>query len=220
MRAVITGATGMVGGIALSLCLDHPDVEEVTVIGRRAPDMEHDKLRSIVHADFTDLSAVSDALADQDFVLFCIGVYTGAVPDAEFRKITVDYTVAFADALHAKSPDAAFCFLSGEGADPTGKSRMSFARYKGEAENHLSGLGFGRLHIFRPGYIYPVTPRKEPSFTYAAFRAIWPALRLVAPGLGIASDELAAAMVKAGVEGTDAAVSTLQNRDIRAFIGL
>jgi hypothetical protein len=33
-------------------------------------------------------------------------------------------------------------------------------------------LGFPRTHLFRPGYIYPVTPRTEPNLSYRAFRAL------------------------------------------------
>src|SRR6478672_5265206 len=95
-----------------------------------------------------------------------LGAYTGAVPDAELRKITVDYTVEFARVLYGSSPNAAFSFLSGNGADPTGRSRMAFARYKGEAEKTLLEEGFPRVYLFRPAYIYPVEPRKEPNFSY------------------------------------------------------
>jgi hypothetical protein len=37
-------------------------------------------------------------------------------------------TAEFARVLRASSPDAAFSFLSGNGADPTGRSRMPYAR--------------------------------------------------------------------------------------------
>ncbi len=33
-RVIITGATGMVGGCALQICLENPDVSLVTAIGR------------------------------------------------------------------------------------------------------------------------------------------------------------------------------------------
>jgi uncharacterized protein YbjT (DUF2867 family) len=86
----------------------------------------------------------------------------------------VDYTIEFARVLHGSSPDAAFSFLSGKGADPTTKSRAAFARYKGEAENALFAAGFPRVYIFRPAYIYPVEPRREPNFGYRLLRAIYP----------------------------------------------
>jgi hypothetical protein len=42
------------------------------------------------------------------------------------------------------------------------------SRYKGEAENALHAAGFPRLYIFRPAYIYPVEPRKEPNVSSCA----------------------------------------------------
>jgi uncharacterized protein YbjT (DUF2867 family) len=83
------------------------------------------------------------------------GAYTGAASDAELRTITVDYAVKFARVLHASSSGAAFSFLSGSGADPTSRSRMSFARYKGEVEKASLAAGFPRVYVFRPAYIYP-----------------------------------------------------------------
>src|SRR6266850_8469312 len=134
IRLVIVGATGMVGGYALRYALDHPSVGVVTVIGRKKLDISHPKLRQVLHRDFADCSALAQSLSGQDAALFCLGVYTGAVQDAEFRKITVDYTIEFARVLRASSPGAAFSFLSGSGADQTEQSRIAFARYKGKAE--------------------------------------------------------------------------------------
>jgi uncharacterized protein YbjT (DUF2867 family) len=111
-------------------------------------------------------------LSGQDAAVFCLGTYTGSVSDADLRKITVDYTVEFARVLHRSSPGAAFSFLSGNGADPTGKSRLAFARYKGEAEKALLDAGFPQVYLFRPAYIYPVQPRKEPNLSYRLLRAI------------------------------------------------
>ena len=89
----------------------------------------------------------------------------------------MDYTVEFTRVLRGSSPDAAFSFLSGSGADPTGRSRIAFARYKGAAEKGLLAAGFPRVYIFRPAYIYPVEPRKEPNCSYRLLRAIYPVFR-------------------------------------------
>ena len=141
-KLVIVGASGMVGGYALRYALDHPVVERVTAIGRRKLGISHPKLMGVVHRDFADCSALAEALSGQNAAVFCLGAYTGAVPDAELRKITVDYTIEFARVLRGSSPDAAFSFLSGSGADPTGRSRIPFARYKGEAEKAPLAAGF------------------------------------------------------------------------------
>jgi len=215
---VIVGASGMVGGYALRYSLDNPAIGVVTVIGRKKLGISHPKLKEVLHQDFTDCSALAQPLTGQDAAIFCLGVYTGAVPDPEFRKITVDYTIEFARILRANSPAAAFSFLSGMGADQTGRSRVPFARYKGEAEKALLAAGFHRLYIFRPAYIYPVEPRKEPNFSYRLLRAIYPVFRRLFPNQVIPADDLARAMVDAAVSGKGERESVVfENREIRAM---
>jgi uncharacterized protein YbjT (DUF2867 family) len=192
---VIVGATGMVGGYALRYALGHPAVGRVTAISRRKLGISHPKLDDVAHRDFADCSALAEALSRQDAAIFCLGTYTGSVSDAELRKITVDYTIEFARVLHGSSPGAAFSFLSGNGADQTGRSRMPFARYKGEAENALLAAGFPRVYIFRPAYIYPAEPRKEPNLSYRLLRATYPVFRVFFPNQVIPADHLARAMV-------------------------
>ena len=218
-RLVIVGATGMVGGYALRYALDHPAVCRVTVIGRRSLGISHPKLKEILHKDFADCSALAEALSDQDAAIFCLGTYTGAVSDAELRKATVDYTIEFARVLHGSSPNAVFSFLSGSGADQTGQSRMAFARYKGEAEKALIAAGFPRVYMFRPAYIYPVEPRKEPNFSYRLLRTIYPVFRVLSPNQVIPADDLARAMVDVAVrKSAERGGVVLENRDIRAIV--
>jgi len=215
-RVVIVGASGMVGGYALRYLLEDPAVARVTSIGRRNLGVSHPKLTEILHADFADCSALAEALTARDAAVYCLGAYTGAVPDEELRRITVNYTVEFARVLRASSPNATFAFLSGSGADPTGRSRMAFARYKGEAEKTLSAAGFPHVYIFRPAYIYPVQPRREPNLSYRLLRAIYPAFRVLFPNQVIRADDLARTMVDVAVRGTgEGRTLVLENRDIR-----
>src|SRR5580704_8571798 len=194
-RLAVVGATGMVGRYALRYALENSAVGSVTTISRSKVGISHPKLTEVLHRDFADCSALAETLSGQDAAIFCLGVYTGAVPDAELRTITVDYTVEFARVLHGSSPDAAFSFLSGSGADPTGRSRLAFARYKGEAEKALLAAGFPGVYIFRPAYIYPVEPRKEPNFSYRLMRWAYPAFRVLFSNQVIRADDLARAMV-------------------------
>ena len=220
-RLVIVGATGMVGGYALRYALDHPAVGSATAIGRKPTGITHPKLSEVLHQDFADCSALAGSLSGQDAAIFCLGVYTGAVPDAELRTITVDYTVEFARVLRGSSPNATFAFLSGGGADPTGRSRMAFARYKGEAETALAAAGFPHVYIFRPAYIYPVQPRREPNFSYRLLRAIYPVFRVLFPNQVIRADELARTMVDVAVRGAgEGRTLVLENRDIRHLAGV
>ena len=219
-RLVVVGATGMVGGYALRYAVDHPAVESVTAIGRRPVGLSHRKLKEVVHPNFADCSALAEPLKQHEAVAFCLGTYTGVVTDKELRTITVDYTIEFARVLRASSPDAAFSFLSGNGADPTGRSRLPYARYKGEAEKALLAMGFPHIYIFRPAYIYPVQPRKEPNLSYRLLRSIYPVFRAVFPNQVIRADDLARVMVDAALQGTPGHPGPIfENRDIRAMVG-
>jgi uncharacterized protein YbjT (DUF2867 family) len=217
-RLVLVGATGMVGGYALRYALQNAGVGSVTTIVRRKLDISHPKLQEVLHPDFADCSSLSQVLSGQDAAVFCLGAYTGAVADAELRRITVGYTIEFARVLRGSSPNAAFSFLSGSGANPTGRSRIAFARYKGEAENALLATGLPRVYLFRPAYIYPVEPRKEPNFSYRLLRAIYPAFQLLFPYQVIRADDLARAMVDVAVQGTDRGAKVFENRDIQAMV--
>jgi uncharacterized protein YbjT (DUF2867 family) len=215
----IIGATGMVGGYALRYALDHPAVDRVTAIGRRKLGISNPKLKEVLHPDFADCSALAEPLAGQDAVVFCLGAYTGTVSDAELRKITVDYTIEFAGVFYDASPAAAFSFLSGSGADPTGQSRIAFARYKGEAENALRAKGFPHVYMFRPAYIYPVEPRAEPNFGYLLLRSIYPVFRMLFPNQVIRADDLAHTMVDIAIRANGEPGSmVLENRDIRSRV--
>ena len=218
IRLVIVGASGMVGGYALRYALENRSVGNVTSIGRRKLGISDSKLREVLHSDFADCTALTEALSGQDAAVFCLGAYTGAVPDAELRKITVDYAVEFARVLHISSPDAAFSFLSGTGADQTGRSRVPFARYKGQAEKALLAMGFPHVYLFRPAYIYPVEPRQEPNFSYRLLRGIYPVFRLLFPNQVIRADDLARVMVDVAVCGTgEHRGPVFENGEIRAM---
>ena len=208
----------MVGGYALRYALADSAVGRVTSIGRKSLGISHAKLTEVVHGDFADCSALDDALTNQDAAVFCLGAYTGTVSDTELRRITVDYTIEFARVLYGSSPNAQFSFLSGNGADPTERSRIPFARDKGAAENALAAQGFSHVYFFRPAYIYPVEPRKEPNIGYRLLRAVYPVFRLLFPNQAIRADDLGHAMVDVVTRGTeDRGASVFENRDIRAM---
>src|ERR1700683_5479051 len=216
-RLVIVGASGMVGGYALRYALDSSAVKSVTSVGRKKLGISHPKLKEVLHQNFADCSALTDALSGKDAAVYCLGTYTGSGSYAELRTITAGYTIEFARVLRNNSPNVAFSFLSGNGADPTGRSRLAFARYKGEAEKALLAAGFPRAYLFRPAYIYPVQPRKEPNFSYRLLRAVYPVFRALFPNQVVPADDLAEAMVDVVVRpARERRTLVLENRDIRA----
>jgi nucleoside-diphosphate-sugar epimerase len=209
---LITGSNGMIGSLILQKCLKRDDVVKVTSITRKPLGIYHPKLIEIIHNDFLDYSKIENDLKTQDVCFYCIGVYTGQVPTEEFKKITVAYTEVFAQALKKNNEAASFCFLSGQGADSSERSRVLFAREKGIAENILLKLKFKSTHIFRPAYIYPITPRVEPNFFYRLMRILYKPLKFIYPNFSVTSEKLATTMVEVGMNGGE---NILENSDIR-----
>lgn len=204
----------MVGAELLSLCLETPEIKEVISLVRKPGSRKHPKLQEVEVPDFYSLNSLEAIFQGIDLCYYCIGVYVGQVPDAEFRKITEEGSRIFADALHKGSPDCRVVYLSGMGADSTEKSRMLFPSSKGKAENHFLKRGFRSAYVVRPGYIYPDTPRKEPNLFYSVSRiGYWYLARFVYPNIGLRSGELARAMLQVGFKGYERAI--LENADLR-----
>ncbi len=212
MRVLITGATGMIGSSVLQTHLRIAECTEIIVLTRRSTAMNDPKLTEVIIHDFLNLELDTNLLQNIDVVQYCLGSYTGTVPADLFRQINVDYPRVLAKALMNHNESIRFCLLSGQGADRTEKSRLQFAKDKGAIENILSSMDGVSLHSFRPGYIYPVEPRREPNFTYKLSRWLYPVLKLMGPKYSIPSTDLANAMVQVGMHGHS--LEVLENQDI------
>ncbi len=94
------------------------------------------------------------------------------------------------------------------------------------SSNPVSGLlpgcqqtaRFPTVYLFRPAYIYPVQPRKEPNFSYRLVRAIYTAFQLLFPNQVIRADDLAREMVDVAVQETERGGRVFENCDIRAMV--
>jgi uncharacterized protein YbjT (DUF2867 family) len=214
-KVLITGSTGMVGSLLLQLCLKSDQINEVVSLVRKKTGIIHEKLNEVIIDDFLHYDQCIKQFQDVEIVFYCLGVYTGAVPEKEFRMITVDYPIALAKSLINMAPDASFCLLSGQGADRSEKSKLMFARDKGAVENQLSTIGFKSFHSFRPGYIYPSIPRKEPNIGYTLSRLFYPLIKLFGNNLSVTSEKLAAAMLEVGIHGYSKEI--LENKEIRSL---
>ena len=214
---LIAGATGMVGKRVLERALEQEEISKVIVYGRSSVNFKHAKMEEVLSPIFDQFPvALLDQLPKVDHILFCVGVYTGAVKRDVFREITVDYPVELAKKHLEANPSGAFSLLSGQGADRTEKSRMMFAMDKGIAENALSTMYGGRFFSFRPGYIYPSIKRKEPNFSYRLSRSLYPLLKAFGPKYSITSFELAEAIFTSALKHPDREV--LENQEILDFI--
>ena len=201
---IIFGATGSAGGQLLDQSLLDDRISKVTIISRRECEIEHEKLHEIIHQDFLDFSAIKDELENQNACFYCLGVSQLKVSEeSEYKKITHDYTIEAAKMLLKKNKDLTFCFLSGEGADPTMKSKTLFAKIKGMTENSLEKLALRQLYIFRPAFIHPVNLRRKKNLIERVVSLLYPVMKLLTPNILTTSEILAKVIIKAGLVGLE-----------------
>ena len=155
IKCIVTGATGMVGKGVLLECLDSSEVESVLHIGRRSLNMQHPKLKEIVHKDFLNLEAIADQLSGYNACFFCMGVSSAGMKEADYYRLTYQIVEEFVNRLHALNPDMVFNYVSGQGTDSSEKGRTMWARVKGKTENMVLAKGFKDAYAFRPGAIIP-----------------------------------------------------------------
>jgi uncharacterized protein YbjT (DUF2867 family) len=169
MKVLLFGGSGMVGqGVLLEL-LKRPEVTKVIAVGRTPVPQRDPKLENVLVQDLTDFSSVpAGTFEGVNAVEYCLGVSSGGMSEADYRRVTYDFTLAAAKAIHAKSPQATFCFVSGAGTDSSEQQGPRWARVKGAAENALQKVGFKAVYCFRPGYVQPMDgiTSKTPSYRW------------------------------------------------------
>jgi hypothetical protein len=212
LKAILTGATGMVGEGVLHECLQHDEVEEVLVVGRKSCDITHPKLKEIIHSDFYNLSAIEDQLKGYNACFFCLGVSSVGKNEAQFYKPTYTLTMHFATTLSKHNPDMIFCYISGAGTDSTEKGRIMWARVKGKTENDLMKLPFKKVYNFRPGIIKPTKGLKNTLSFYKYFGWLLPVIKLIAPKYISTLKELGLSMINAATKGCEKQI--LEVKDI------
>ena len=217
VKAIITGSTGMVGEGVLLECLKHPEVESVLVINRKPCGISHPKLKEIIHADFFDLSPVESELAGYNACFFCAGVSSIGMKEPEYKKVTYDLTMSFAQTLSRLNSEMTFCYVSGSGTDSTEKGRMMWARIKGKTENDLMKLPFKGVYAFRPAFMKPVKGQKNalPLVKYLVW--LYPVLHALSPGFFGTLSDVGLAMINCALASSEKKI--LEAKDIAELAG-
>jgi len=201
IKAILTGATGMVGEGVLHECLLHPDVEQVLAINRKSCGVVHAKLKEILHTNFFDLSPIADQLKNYNACFFCLGVSSVGMKEAEYYRLTYDLTIHVAETLAPINPDMTFCYISGANTDSTERGKSMWARVKGKTENRLLQLPFKKAFMFRPGYMQPTKGLKNTLKLYILFSWLYPVWQNLFPKYVCTLKELGLAMINAALKG-------------------
>jgi uncharacterized protein YbjT (DUF2867 family) len=201
IKAIITGATGMVGEGVLMEALHHPDVEQVLVINRKPCGVSHPKLKEIIHSDFHNLTPIAGQLSGYNACFFCLGVSSVGMKEPEYTRMTYDLTLHVARVLSEKNRDMTFIYVSGASTDSTEQGSVMWARVKGKTENDLMKLPFKQVYAFRPGFMKAASDAKNTPKLYNAFAWLYPLLHPLFPGFMCTLSEVGEAMIKAVTKG-------------------
>lgn len=169
-KALIVGATGLVGNELLQQLLQSEAYDNITILVRTPLSIEHPKLIQIP-INFDELDSFEERFAVHD-VFCCLGTTIKKAGSQEaFKKVDYEYPL-HAAMLSKKQAASQFFVVSAVGANS--KSRIFYSRTKGELEDALQRLQFQSLHIFRPSLL--LGDRKEFRFGEKLASMIIPAL--------------------------------------------
>src|ERR1700736_160187 len=196
IKAIITGATGMVGEGVLLESLNHPDVEQVLVINRKPGGVSHPKLREIIHTDFFNLAPIAPQLIGYNACFFCLGVSSVGMSKEEYKHITYDLTLNVGQLLAQCNPEMTFCYVTGAGTDSSEQGRIAWARVKGATENALMRL-FKNSYMFRPGFMKATPGQRNIKSWYKYIAWLYPIGRALYPAGFCTLQEVGLAMIQA-----------------------
>jgi len=217
IKAIVTGATGMVGEGVMHECLNHPDVDSVLVINRKTINIIHPKLKEIVHNNFFDFSGIENQLKGYNACFFCLGTTSVGKKEEQYKRITFDITKSVADVLVKHNPEMTFCYISGSGTDSSEKGKIMWARIKGQTENYILNLGFRQAFAFRPAIIEPTKGLKNTLRPYKYFSFLLPVIKTIFPRHICSLKEIGLAMINTVNKGYEKKV--LEVKDIKILAG-
>ena len=200
MRIIITGTTGMIGEGILLECLNQPQISEVLSVSRKPTGIDHPKLNEYIVADFLRLSENDEKLKGYDACFYCAGISSVGMDEADYKRITYDTTMHFANCLNP-NPNMSFVYVSGGGTDSSEKGRMAWARIKGKTENDLMKLPFKQVFGYRIGFMIPAPGQKRVLKYYKYLAWLFPLIKIVMPTIISTMNQAALSMIYASQYG-------------------
>jgi uncharacterized protein YbjT (DUF2867 family) len=217
INVLLFGASGMLGTAVLRECLADTEVAKVLTVGRTAATLHSAKLHEIIHTDLLNYRSIEDSLTGLDACFFCLGVSAAGMSEADYGRVTFEYTLATARTLVRLNPRLTFVYVSGAGTDSSEAGRIMWARVKGRTENALLALPFAAAYMLRPGIIQPLHGIKSKTRSYRVFYTLsgflLPALRALFPNHVLCTTQIGTAMLNLAKHGYGKRI--LETGDIR-----
>jgi len=148
-KAIVIGATGLVGNHVVRMLLEDNYFEEVLVLSRRTTGLTHEKLVEHI-IDFNDVKSY-EKLVNGDVLFSCLGttLKKAGSKDAQWK---IDYTYQYEVAASArKNGVSTMVLVSSSGANSG--SMIFYSKMKGALEEAIRKLNFNDYFIFRPSLL-------------------------------------------------------------------
>ena len=174
--AIVIGATGLVGQALVDRLISCDCVTRIITLTRRPHASTSTKLENHV-VDFEKLDQAA-TLFRGHWLFSCLGTtkkQAGSI-DAQ-RKVDLDYQYQAAR-ISAEQGVEHYLLVSSSGANA--QSRSAYLQMKGELEEKVQNLPFGRISIFQPSLL--LGDRSEQRMGEALGSLVLPALTKI-PGL-------------------------------------
>ena len=158
-RAVVAGASGLIGGLLLDILTQSPVYKEVVLLVRKELPFTNKKVTQMV-INFDRLEDYEKEIHGHA-ILSCLGSTRRKTPDLKiYKKIDHDYPLRLAQ-LAAKNGVEQYHLVSALGANPD--SGNFYTKMKGETEADIKKSGVKCIHIYQPSVL--TGDRKEKRMT-------------------------------------------------------
>jgi len=148
-KAILLGASGLIGNSLLQQLLLSNHYDEVLVVLRKTLNIQHPKLRQL-QVDFDRLSEHANEIQG-DVVFCCLGTTKKKTPDkAQYKKIDHQYPLDTAR-IALSNGATQYHLVSSLGANIN--SSIFYSKLKGEVEQDLKSIPFNTIHIYRPSLL-------------------------------------------------------------------
>ena len=193
----IIGASGLIGGCLVDELLQSAD-NMITLISRRPLGLNNSRIHEVI-VDFTNQSALNEALKGIDAVFIAIGTTQKKMKGdlIAYRKIDYDIPVAVAQACVINNIPK-LLLVSSVGADSS--SSNFYLRLKGEVEDAIGKMPIPYVGIFQPSLL--LGNRNEFRLGERISQLIMPIFSFVIPSKykPIAAKSIAKAMIREAIQ--------------------
>lgn len=149
MKAIVAGATGLVGNELVKELLADPEFTSIIVYSRK-PLALNDPRLVVIQGELNEMSSHREELKG-DVYFSCLGTTIKTAGSQEnFRKVDFHAVVTFGR-LAFSHKARKMIVVSASGANS--QSKIFYSKVKGETEKALKDIGLSSLVIFRPGLL-------------------------------------------------------------------